>query len=282
MEALTHYGVDVRSGRHSGERFITLNPCCEGQAEAIARRGYALAYRRELVEVIEEIIPHEVLEIIHGGDGTVVCRLSIANPTQVGGSADSQGTLKASSPRGWQSSLFALVDEHHRHHPAPQGWKFGIRVSNGDVPVGIATVGRPVSRHLQDQNPRMLEVTRVCTWGHDALRANAVTMLYAEAARQSRALGYDRLVTYTLHGVESGHSLLSSGWTPTGLTDGESWVRPSRPDASTTAPTGPKVRWERGLSRAARRVVSRRRISIPPAMVPPTQPALHLTIGETP
>jgi hypothetical protein len=269
LESFTLYGVDVRSGR--GDRAVHFYPCCSQQADDVAWQGYAAAYGRELIDVVQEIIgyEHTIREITEADVGPVVCRLLIDNPTVTTDKSDKHGHAKAASPRGWQSQVFADVDEYHRHHPAPQGWKFGVAVDNGGVRVGVATVGRPVSRVLQDKYPDMLEVTRVCTYGHPALRANAVSKLYAEAARQAKVLGYDRLVTYTLHGVESGDSLRASGWTCTGITDaregGHSWRCAARPNASEAAPTGAKVRWERGLSKSARRAVRRRQIVLPTA-----------------
>ena len=52
-----------------------------------------------------------------------------------------------------------------------------------------------------------LEVNRCCTDG----TRNACTMLYGAATRASKALGYKRLVTYTLQS-EPGMSLRASNW----------------------------------------------------------------------
>ncbi|GLI00644.1 XF1762 family protein [Phytohabitans aurantiacus] len=57
--------------------------------------------------------------------------------------------------------------------------------------VGVAIVGRPVARHLDDG--LTLEVTRVATDGH----RNACSLLYAAAWHAAKALGYRRLITYT-------------------------------------------------------------------------------------
>lgn len=269
MEISTHWGLDVRVQAERGDCYVTCMPCCEAQQAQVERWGYDEAYGRRLVDVVAEITGREVLEVTEAGDGAVVCRLQLVNPTQVAEQADELGRRKASSPRGWQSEVFAHVDKHHRHHDAPQGWKAGVAVHNGAVRVGVAVLSRPVSRVLQAQYPRMLEVTRVCTWGHPALRYNASSKLYAECGRQAKAMGYDRLVTYTLHGEESGDSLVAAGWVPTGLTDlregGHSWRCDARPNASESAPTGTKVRWERGLSKSARRAVAQRQVQLPEA-----------------
>jgi hypothetical protein len=85
-----------------------------------------------------------------------------------------------------------FIDLHHRHHSPPQGWKFGIAVSKDEEIVGVITVGRPISRHRDDG--WTLEVTRCCTDG----TKNAASMLYGAARRATFALGYKRLITYTL------------------------------------------------------------------------------------
>lgn len=84
------------------------------------------------------------------------------------------------------------IDRHHRHHPPPQGWKFGLAALSDHGTAGVVTVGRPVARALDDG--RTLEVTRCCTDG----TKNAASFLYAAAWRATRALGYERLITYTL------------------------------------------------------------------------------------
>lgn len=69
----------------------------------------------------------------------------------------------------------AFVEQHHRHHKPVVGHKFSIGVSDGEKVVGVAIVGRPVGRFLDDG--WTLEVTRLCTDGTH----NACSMLYAAA-----------------------------------------------------------------------------------------------------
>lgn len=83
-----------------------------------------------------------------------------------------------------------FVADHHRHHGTVTGHKFSIAVSDGVGIVGVAIVGRPVSRYLDDG--WTLEVTRLCTDG----TKNACSMLYAAAWRAARAMGYKKLITY--------------------------------------------------------------------------------------
>ena len=62
----------------------------------------------------------------------------------------------------------AFVEQHHRHHKPATGHKFSIGCTDGEKIVGVAIVGRPVSRYLDDG--WTLEVNRLCTDGtHNAL-----------------------------------------------------------------------------------------------------------------
>ena len=44
-----------------------------------------------------------------------------------------------------------FVNEHHRHNPAPIGWKYGASVYNGDEMIGVVMAGRPVSAPYSDR-----------------------------------------------------------------------------------------------------------------------------------
>lgn len=129
-----------------------------------------------------------------------------------------------------------FIRQHHRHHLPPQGWKFGIAVNDSQKVVGVVTVGRPVARLLD--NGWTLEVTRNCTDG----TPNAASMLYGAAWRAARALGYARLITYTL-ASETGTSVKASGWRVVGEIRGHSWNNPSRPRVD-KAPLENKTLWE--------------------------------------
>jgi hypothetical protein len=100
----------------------------------------------------------------------------------------------------------AFVVEFHRHHDPVVGHKFSIGVSDESGKVrGVAIVGRPVSRMLD--NGWTLEVNRCCT---DGVR-NGCSMLYRAAWRAAKAMGYRRLITYTLQ-EEGGASLRRARW----------------------------------------------------------------------
>lgn len=54
----------------------------------------------------------------------------------------------------------AFIDKYHRHHVAPQGYKFAVAATDGEIILGVAIAGRPVSRYRDDG--KTLEVTRLC------------------------------------------------------------------------------------------------------------------------
>lgn len=87
----------------------------------------------------------------------------------------------------------AFIAKHHRHHGRPAGHCFAIGAARNGRIVGVAMVGRPVSRALQDN--WTAEVTRLCVLPGER---NACSFLYGACWRAARAIGYRRLVTYTL------------------------------------------------------------------------------------
>jgi hypothetical protein len=134
------------------------------------------------------------------------------------------------------SDACSFIARHHRHHKPPTGHKFSISVRSDNEIVGVIIIGRPVARYLDDGNT--LEVTRCCT---NSVR-NAASMLYSAAARAAKALGYHRLITYTL-ASENGASLRAAGWRRAYCSPGGTWSRPSRRRLDPN-PTEPKWLWE--------------------------------------
>lgn len=130
----------------------------------------------------------------------------------------------------------AFVREHHRHHQPVPGAKFCIAVAEGEKVVGVAIVGRPVARMIDDG--WTLEVNRTCTDG----TKNANSMLYGACRRVAFGLGYRRLITYTLP-EEGGTSLVAAGWKCLGTAGGGSWNCASRPRVD-KHPLQAKLRWE--------------------------------------
>lgn len=133
----------------------------------------------------------------------------------------------------------AYVTAVHRHHRPPQGHKFSLGVVDGaGALVGVAIVGRPVARALDDG--LTLEVTRVATDG----TANACSALYGASWRSARALGYHRLITYTQAG-ESGASLRAVGWRRAAeLSPRRGWDTPSRRREDRGTDRVARVLWE--------------------------------------
>jgi hypothetical protein len=129
-----------------------------------------------------------------------------------------------------------FVAQFHRHHVPPQGWKFGIAVNDGEKVVGVVTVGRPVARFLDDT--WTLEVTRCCTDGTQ----NTASMLYGAAWRAAKALGYKRMITYTL-AEETGTTMRAAGWKELYTSKGGTWNNNTRKRVDKHS-IGQKTLWE--------------------------------------
>jgi hypothetical protein len=130
----------------------------------------------------------------------------------------------------------AFVAEHHRHSNPVVGHRFSLAAAIGDEIVGVAIVGRPVARGMQDG--WTVEILRVCSLGG----RNVCSFLYGACWRAARALGYRKAITYT-RSDEPGASLRGAGWRVVGQTPGRSWDTPTRPrvDKHTLFD---RIRWE--------------------------------------
>ena len=129
-----------------------------------------------------------------------------------------------------------FVSLHHRHHKPVTGHRFSIGCFSDEKVVGVAIVGRPIARRIDQYNT--VEVLRCCTDG----TKNACSMLYSACRRAARELGYKRIITYILE-TEPGTSLVASGWNYVYTNRGGSWNVTSRP-RKITAPTIPKKLYE--------------------------------------
>lgn len=145
------------------------------------------------------------------------------------------------------------VNEHHRHNEAPTAPQvtFAVGLYDGDELVGVATAGRPVARALCDGFT--LEINRTCLAGETS---NGNSRLYGAICRAAKALGYRRVITYTLHD-ESGASLRAAGFERVADIGARSWhdssVARPRYDANlfgerNNAAGLAKWRWERVVS----------------------------------
>ena len=131
----------------------------------------------------------------------------------------------------------SFVAQHHRHHRKPNGGLFAVACVEGEEVGGVAIVAQPVARMAMDG--WTAEVIRLCVLpGH----ANACSMLYGACWRAAKALGWKKLITYTLP-EEGGASLRASGWKCIGEAGGGSWARKDRPRID-KHPTQRKLRFE--------------------------------------
>lgn len=224
-ESLFAQGLDLLR-RDDGARLADWMPCCQALREQVECEGWEAVFGCSLEDAIEFFFAMRPKHMEF--DSLLVFPLVVVAP--------------GPGIKGWQAEVFAIIDEHHSHHDAPQGWKFGVAVHNGETRVGVATVGRPVSRRYEQAHPEALEVTRVCCYGDSRLRRNAASKLYSACAAEARKLGYQRLITYTL-ADENAASVKAANFKPVATTKGGSWGRDERPRED-HGPTGKKVRWE--------------------------------------
>ncbi len=132
-------------------------------------------------------------------------------------------------------SANAFVVQHHRHHKPVAGYKFAVACYDDDKLVGVAICGRPVSRLLD--NGVTLEINRCCTDG----TRNACSMLYGASYRVAKAMGYKRVITYTLQS-ELGASLKAAGFINDGKAGAPQWTG-KRSGRNNGVPAEYKTRW---------------------------------------
>ena len=138
------------------------------------------------------------------------------------------------------------VADHHRHNEPPRGHKFSIGIEENGELVGVVIASRPVARGVDDG--RTLEIVRCTT----IVSRNVCSRLYAAACRAAFAMGYQRVITYTL-AEEHGTCMKASGFVRDGETKGGAWEHTSGPRSTDMPrlfdppkmPTGPKQRWVR-------------------------------------
>lgn len=143
----------------------------------------------------------------------------------------------------------AFVRQHHRHNPNSKAtWKFGVGVARDGELVGVAMAGLPAARMAMKAG--ILEVNRTCTDG----TMNANSMLYGAVARAAKALGWKKLITYTVP-TETGASLRAAGWVVEDENAGseKSWLEARGTgtldvvDGISVRVAGRKIRWAKHL-----------------------------------
>ena len=117
------------------------------------------------------------------------------------------------------------------------GGKFAVGAVEHGKLVGVAVVGRPVARPLDDR--QTIVILRVCTDG----TPNCCSFLHARVAKIARLFGYTRVITYTLED-ESGASLRAVGTRVVGRVEAREWSGPSRRRRSQPVFGMNKLRWE--------------------------------------
>ena len=143
-----------------------------------------------------------------------------------------------------------FVQRHHRHSPTVTGHRWSSACWDGDRLCGVVIVGRPVARRIDQAST--VEVLRMCSDG----TPHVCSLLYASAARAAKAIGYDKIITYTLD-TEPGTSLMAAGWIVDGsvaAASGQGWknragrVLPLLADQDPKKrPECAKVRWAKQL-----------------------------------
>ena len=136
----------------------------------------------------------------------------------------------------------AFIALHHRHSRPVVGAKFQIGVCDATGTLrGVAVVGRPVSRILDDGVAA--EITRVCTDGE----RNACSMLFAASRMAAKHMGMFPIYTYTL-AEEGGASLRAAGFIVDNQNAGAPASRWGNRQGRSTDPVGNdlvggKIRW---------------------------------------
>lgn len=133
----------------------------------------------------------------------------------------------------------AVVRDWHRHNRPVICGLFAIGAQFDFRIVGVAIVGRPLARALEDGFTA--EVRRTCCIPEAPKNTNS--FLYAACWRAWRAMGGRRLVTYNLE-TESGASLRGAGWKVVAEVRAKPWTHPSRPRDYQPVYGQRKLRWE--------------------------------------
>jgi hypothetical protein len=138
-----------------------------------------------------------------------------------------------------------FVEQHHRHssRTSNDGGKFAIGLEVDGSLVGVAIVGRPVARMLQE--PGTAELLRCCV--SPTAPRNAVSKLNARAKRIWQLMGGTRMVSYTL-ARESGASMRAAGFVEEAEVAARRWDTPARRRGARAIESEPKTRWAASFS----------------------------------
>jgi hypothetical protein len=140
------------------------------------------------------------------------------------------------------------VDLHHSHHDPTVGHRWSVAAWVGGEIAGVVIVGNPVAGPLNDG--KTFEVARLCVISN---QKNVASRLLGAAWRASKAMGCNRLVSYT-RVDETGHCYLAAGWSRCGRVKGRDWTSGNK-----------KTRWLPGFYSPSTEIVDRVRWEIGPA-----------------
>ena len=132
------------------------------------------------------------------------------------------------------------IERHHSHHHAPLGGLCAVAIAEDERVCCVGMLSHPVARKLHEKRT-IAEINRVAS---DGTAPHAASKAIGALSRAAIALGYRRLVSYTLLG-EAGTSYRAAGWWPTSVGEGGDWKRNDGERAPSVQP-GAKVRWEFG------------------------------------
>lgn len=138
----------------------------------------------------------------------------------------------------------AVISEWHSHHKPVRSHRFAIGAYDSDPEslLGVSIVANPVAQALNNLGMTM-EVVRLCTNGH----RNAASFLLGASCRAARAMGVERLVSYTRQD-EGGVCYRAAGWSRVADVAGRGWDTGNK-----------KQRWLPGLYEPTTEVVDRHR-----------------------
>jgi hypothetical protein len=135
-----------------------------------------------------------------------------------------------------------FVASYHRHsgRTSRDGGRFAIGVSDGEQLWGVAIVGRPLARLMQDG--WTAECLRVCV--KPAAPKGSCSFLYGRCWRIWQQMGGKRMITYTLPS-EGGATLRGAGWKIAGeVRPSKGWSRADRSRRWQPLYGQSKLRWE--------------------------------------
>jgi hypothetical protein len=132
-------------------------------------------------------------------------------------------------------------DAVHAHLEPPPGALVAVAVQDDTQRIVCVSILEVPSARMLGAQGVIAEISRVAS---DASTPNASGMATAALVRAAIALGYTRIVTYTMVG-ERGTTYRATGWRAVAISRGGHWDRDARPRDAATQP-GAKVRWEIG------------------------------------